>query len=184
MYDYTSTYDQYVLGNHLGTQTRMSSLIADAYGTLITPNGTYEDVLRIKIEYDDPLGFDYTQYAWFDTEDFIPLLQYEESTDPDQPPYVVITKNDNPTTSVRTPIEENMAIYYANDQFTINTSQPYSDINLHIYDAQMRLVHRRRIDQLSKGKNSVRLTMELSSGIYVVQLIGSETRTAVQFYKP
>ena len=84
-YSYYSYFEQYVFGSFLAENDRNGSVMADGYGTLITPNGTYSNVLRVKIQ-ETSFGFTNTQYAWYDVNNFTPIFVYEESDDPETPP--------------------------------------------------------------------------------------------------
>lgn len=90
-YDYFSRFDQIVFGIPLGTQERYGNFHADGYGTVITPKGTYQNVLRI-INTQVSNGITSVQYAWMDAENFIPILLYEESDDPETEPSVYFSE--------------------------------------------------------------------------------------------
>jgi hypothetical protein len=56
------------------------TLNPDAYGTLILPNGTYNNVLRVKITEVHP-WFNYTVYVWFDGVHNSSLLKIDNQPD-------------------------------------------------------------------------------------------------------
>lgn len=84
-YTYDSNFDQYLFGNFLSSQSRTGNVEADGYGSITTPNGTYENVLRLKVS-ETSFGFTTTQYAWFDVDNFVPVFLYEFSDDPELEP--------------------------------------------------------------------------------------------------
>lgn len=92
-YDYYSYFEQYFAGNFLAENDRNGSVTADAYGTIITPNGTYSNVLRLIIE-ETSFGETNTQYAWYDVNHFNPVLLYETSTDMETPNTLYYTTNE------------------------------------------------------------------------------------------
>lgn len=64
------------------------SIVADGYGTLILPNGTYENVLRVKItqsqtdkliKYQSENTTETVTYVWFDNEHASALLKIDET---------------------------------------------------------------------------------------------------------
>ena len=83
-YNYYSYFEQYFGGSLLATNDRNGSVTADAYGTIITPSGTYPNVLRLIIQ-ETSFGETNTQYAWYDVNNFTPVLLYETSTDNETP---------------------------------------------------------------------------------------------------
>lgn len=97
-YTYYSSFEQTVLGISLGTNNRIGMVVADGYGTLITPKGTYSDILRLVIT-ETSFGFTSTQYAWFDVNNLIPVFLYETSDDPDTPPSIYFSEPNSTSTS-------------------------------------------------------------------------------------
>ncbi len=63
-----------------------AEVVIDAYGTLITPAGTFEDVVRVYtyMDYGDEFGgtelFEYieTRYLWYDVRSGLPLFTYAD----------------------------------------------------------------------------------------------------------
>lgn len=86
-YPYTSAFDQYLFGNFIASGDRTGQFEVDGYGTIITPSGTYEDVLRVKIT-ETSFGLTSTQYAWMDAQNFVPIMVFESSEDPEETPSV------------------------------------------------------------------------------------------------
>lgn len=84
-YTYYSAFDQYIFGNFLISNDRNGIVTADAYGSITTPSGTYDNVLRVVIQ-ETSFGFTNTQYAWFDVNNFVPVFVYEISDDPETLP--------------------------------------------------------------------------------------------------
>ena len=79
-YDYDTQYDNYLWGNWTYTGNRTGMFEADAYGTVTTPFGTYENVMRLKLVTVE-FGITSTQYIWTLPDSFIPLLVYEFNDD-------------------------------------------------------------------------------------------------------
>ena len=97
-YPYFSAFEQYLFGSFLTSETREGNVNVDGYGTLITPAGTFTNVLRLQIV-ETSFGITNTQIAWMDVNNFIPLLLYEFSDDP----------------------YEGTSLYYSAPDITINT---------------------------------------------------------------
>ncbi|MEM9545702.1 MAG: hypothetical protein AAGA77_07000 [Bacteroidota bacterium] len=79
-YDFLTIFDNYLFGNYLSSGQRNATLTADSYGTIMTPFGTYENVLRVVIERDEFI-ITSTQYAWLHPESFLPVMVYETDSD-------------------------------------------------------------------------------------------------------
>lgn len=86
-YSYTSQFTSGIPGSITFEGEREGTVEVDGYGTLITPFGTYENVLRIVIiEKDNLSNVTDTQYAWIEADNFTPLMVYNTSTDGEEPP--------------------------------------------------------------------------------------------------
>lgn len=79
-YDFLTEYDTYLFGNFTSSGSRDATLTADGYGTVITPFGTYENVLRVKIVREE-FGIQSTQYGWLHPDSFLPVMVYETDDD-------------------------------------------------------------------------------------------------------
>lgn len=80
-FSYNDTYNdtwatQFVSGGYIFYRTGTTTVTADGYGTLITPNGTYLDVLRVHLEqnyqdsayisgYPNIITYNNNQYLWY-----------------------------------------------------------------------------------------------------------------------
>lgn len=104
-YTYYSFFDQTVIGIPIGTNERTGMVVADAYGTLITPKGTYENILRLVIT-ETSFGFTSTQYAWYDVNNFVPVFLYESSDDPELTPSLYFSDPKMNTTATTNIFEE------------------------------------------------------------------------------
>lgn len=82
-YDYSSSFTTTVLGSTTFPGSRNGTVTADGYGTITTPYGTYEDVLRIVISSTDSEGFSETQYSWLKPGTFVPIMVYTTNSDPE-----------------------------------------------------------------------------------------------------
>lgn len=86
-YGYTSAFTSGIPGSITFEGQRTGTVEVDGYGTIITPFGTYTNVLRIKIvEQDNLSNAVETQYAWLQADNFTPLMVYNTSTDPEEMP--------------------------------------------------------------------------------------------------
>ncbi|NRB51258.1 MAG: hypothetical protein HRU41_26540 [Saprospiraceae bacterium] len=86
-YSYTSQFTSGIPGSITFDGEREGTVEVDGFGTLITPFGTYENVLRMLIvEKDNLSNITDTQYAWIEADNFTPLMVYNTSTDGEEPP--------------------------------------------------------------------------------------------------
>ncbi len=86
-YSYTSQFTSGIPGSITFDGEREGTVEVDGFGTLITPFGTYENVLRmVIIEKDNLSNITDTQYAWIEADNFTPLMVYNTSTDGEEPP--------------------------------------------------------------------------------------------------
>ena len=84
--NYTDTFDGTVETTALFNRGGTAEVTADAYGTLITPSGTFTNVLRVHtyMDYGDEFNgaplIDYTEtrYLWYDVETGFPLMTYSD----------------------------------------------------------------------------------------------------------
>ena len=81
-YDFLTVYDNYLFGSYIGSGQRNATLTADGYGTVTTPFGTYENVLRVKIVRQE-FGILFTQHAWLHPQSFLPVMVYDTDEDPE-----------------------------------------------------------------------------------------------------
>lgn len=86
-YSYISQFTSGIPGSITFDGEREGTVEIDGFGTLITPFGTYENVLRMLIiEKDNLSNITDTQYAWIEADNFTPLMVYNTSTDGEDPP--------------------------------------------------------------------------------------------------
>ena len=83
--NFSDTFSGTVETSAVFSRDGMTNVVADAYGTLITPSGTFNNVLRIKTEMDytdifSSLEIDYTEtrYLWYDAETGFPLMTHQD----------------------------------------------------------------------------------------------------------
>lgn len=88
-YTYDMEYTSYFFGLS-SVESGNGEATFDGYGTIITPAGTFENVLRMKIErtVTATAGIMETQYAWILPGQFIPVMVYTIEDDPETIPSV------------------------------------------------------------------------------------------------
>ena len=176
-YDYFSQYNQFLFGNLLNTENRNGQFEVDAYGTLITPVGTYEDVLRVKIV-ETSFGIQSTQFAWLDAQNFVPLMVYEFSTDTYSPPTLYFS-TPNVVNSTSEPNEANSLIKLhvdpLNNQIQIHNSAPTSSLKggiLRFISPDGRILWSRALPDIITGTNSFEFSPNFSyCGIGIANLM-------------
>jgi hypothetical protein len=105
-YPFSSTADQELGGVAFGMVTRTGNVEFDGYGTIITPYGTFENVLRMKIvSSNSSFPFEETQFSWLMPGEFIPLAVYTTSTDVEEVEtiYFAQPQSGNPTATNQIP---------------------------------------------------------------------------------
>ena len=127
-YDYYSQFEQIIFGTSIGINERNGMVNVDAYGTVITPNGTYDNLLRIIIT-ETSFGSTNTQYAWLDVNNFVPVFLYETSDDPDTPPNLYFSEPKASTTSADNYYLESMLDWNAWYDQSENKVKVETDLN-------------------------------------------------------
>ena len=173
-YNYYSFFQQFVFGMDLGTQERNGSVEADGYGTIITPNGTYENVLRIIIT-ETSFGFTTTQYSWLDVNNFVPIFLYETSDDPDAIPSLYFSDPEIMSTSIDELDNESLEWNVWQNKTSNELVVEFSNIErsgtgmLSIFDLNGRLIESKPV-YLNEGryKEKIPLSKGLNTSILVV----------------
>lgn len=171
-YNYSSVFDQYFSGNFLNSGDRTGSVQADAYGTITTPDGTFNDVLRIIIT-ETSFGFTSTQYVWYDVNNFVPIFLYESSDDPDSPSSLYFS---NPTISS----DENILskkvewkAWFSQNENYIKIELPQlgknKTIQLQLFNIEGKLLATTQLNQFEVNQNQV--SLDLPSNISCETLI-------------
>ena len=187
-YTYYSSFRNYLFGNFLNEADRTGEVTADAYGTLMTPFGTYQDVLRIKIK-SISLGDTSTVYSWWDVDEFTPIVQYEESSDPGETPYVVFTKKIiSATKSHQKATSEMMTAFINNNQLFIKLENTKSlDLAvIHCFDIQGKLIFTEKWVHTDSHTSPIRLATgiaQLSSGQHFLHLQCEDFTATASFVK-
>lgn len=175
-YDYTSEFDQYLFGNLLNSEIRTGNVNIDGYGTLITPHGTFEDVLRIIIT-ETSFGITNTQYAWISPNSFIPLMVYETSDDPYEPTSVYYSELDFNSTSIENVKKElDWKVWFNSPENKIQVQLPElvdsKTIQLQVSDILGKEIITRTLQnsEVSETLLSVELEQQLPTQIFLITL--------------
>lgn len=185
-YNYHTAYDNYLFGSLIFSGQRDGSLTADGYGTIITPYGTYDNVLRLKIVTSE-FGFNNTQYVWYDEKSFLPILVYESSDDPEENPSLYYTDIDLALASkdmdkINTP---NIFFSYASNSIIFNSmelGQKFENIQLSSIDGnliQSGIYSNSYIDSVN---NKFKLNNSLRSGIYILSYVENDVARSIPIY--
>lgn len=172
-YTYNTTFTDTYQSNTDSTPTAVT-VTYDAYGTLILPFGTFQNVIRQKF-----VENGITNYKWINTNPFYYILEtyFESNT-------ISITKN----TTVLS-IEENLK----NDKFLL-TPNPFTDkftitaddtalsnFSVLVYDNLGRLIKKQEV----KGFNSqVPIEVDLAeamNGLYIAKIINDKNKTLATY---
>lgn len=152
------------------------TLTYDGYGTLILPNGTYNNVVRIKKVRTNNLGPTLTSYRWYKASDGEQLLMYEEKAGGT----LNVVYNANVVNSI-SDIQNNKLIHISNNvdinYITIKADNNISSVSLYTITGQ-------RLKQYNQiNANYFHLSKESSKGLYLVavEIDGHTTMQKVIF---
>lgn len=184
-------------GGAPGTRTGTTTGLADGYGTLITPSGTFTNVLRVKIvqSMTDNLGafgtvtYEQEVYNYYKPGIRLPLagVSTTVSTAAGQAPQTTMTSNwldassvgifENATSSIGVDVFPNPAT----DRVNIILSSQSSDLHLQLIDGSGRVVHTEQLRLQSMGINRHELSVQgLNPGIYLLRLTSENGEQGVQ----
>jgi len=194
---YTDTFElQFTSGGYDFIRTGTTSVTADAYGTLITPNGTYNNVLRVhKVQnFQDsaintaPFVNNYTseEYVWFKegiNMHIASTFKLETSFSPPNYSTVYLTGNVGFNTETETikfdRIYPNPAISNITVEVNFNNTKK---ANLKIYNSLGQEVISNKITHIIPGINKIELNIEnLPSGIYFAQILQGDVASTKRF---
>lgn len=161
------------------------SVNADGYGSLTTPAGTFNDVLRIRVErirIDSSffIGQKDTsvQYIWMQEGNATALLVYETTTNEDEEPSLNWTSPNN-ANGIFGPLaekEKEINIFpnpgSSNFQLELSDFSLHEDIQIQILDLQGKLLIEK---EMRNNGNIIPLSLsKLSPGIYLISLSDKE----------
>lgn len=177
-YEYHTEYDNYLFGSLLNSGQRDGTLSADAYGTIITPYGTYENALRVKIVTSE-FGYNATQYAWYDEDSFLPILVYETSDDPETPASLYFTDIDQ-VVATNEEIEDSPAnityLHQTNSIQIMTDAQDKKIENLVLVSMNGILIEKKEGPILNHGSGEYifPLRNKLPNGIYILNYMEND----------
>lgn len=180
-YDYFSAFTSYFFGTQTSA-TRSGTVEFDGYGTLITPNGTYNNVLRMVITSSVSTFPEEQeiQYAWMLPGQFIPVMVYTIDGDPESMPTVYYAKK-NVDTAVKTPrnidLGFRLAANPAHDQLQVLNAEGISeDVQWYLFNNfGQRIV-------ITNQANSFDLS-NLAAGQYYLTAVTREGQQILPFIK-
>ena len=118
-YDFFTAFDNYLFGDLISSSTRNATLTADGYGTITTPFGTYENVLRVIITREE-FGSQARQTSWLHPESFLPVMVYDTDEDPETADSYYFTDLEGILSSTEPEIlEEDLIVKSKNGQISI-----------------------------------------------------------------
>ncbi len=168
---------------------------ADAYGTLILPTGSFENVLRVKVAQDytddatllpSPIIYDFTLYYWFKEGVLGPLFQYFElnvgGAFPSETSSAAVNENlavgiDDVTAQSKVVISPNPAV----DNINIEFGNEIYNTQLIVYNQLGQVV----ISDFVTTTNKI-ATIDINSlvpGIYQVEALDGNNRFSAKFIK-
>ncbi len=165
----TTFVNQYGYNNNLANDTNHY----DTYGTLITPFGTYNNVIRTKTSHGNNVN-----YTWYHVNPFFELMSFYTSIDGDiiYNNYVSFFKN---LTFLDIPKNENkdLLVIYPNpatDYLVVNINDNQTNMLLTIYD----LLGNALLSNIHLDTNSNQVSLkDFSSGIYCIKITDRNQNT-------
>lgn len=181
-YEYSSAWTSYFFGIS-SEGYREGAVEVDGYGTIILPNGTYDNVLRVVITSTTTvsgLTVTETQTSWMLPGQFVPVMVFTTSDDPEEIPSVYYCKR-NAINATQLPLMVDYGIRVAGNPVTTNlnllgTEALPHDLQLRLLDAQGREVQR-------SWPQSVIATDLLAKGTYYLLATGESGRQVIPFVK-
>ncbi len=172
----------FVSGGYNFTRTGTSSYEVDGYGTVITPNGTYTDVLRVHHTevYTDTysqgtIDYDVDIYMWIKAGIHHPIASV-----------TTFTTSVSGTTSYGIYLYGNVGLEEANDLSFMVAPNPAQDVvNIHsdaaiqsvvLTDLSGKTIIAQEFAGATSGSISVN---DLQSGVYLVSIVGEDGRSSV-----
>lgn len=185
-YDYHTEYSNYLFGNLLSSGQRDGTLTADAYGTIMTPFGTFDNTLRVKLVTTE-FGFNTTQYAWYDVDNFIPILVYETSEDPEETPSLYYTEIKEVLATEETTDSDTPSIYYSYESNSIviqYSTQKIKIGGLQLFSIDGNLIQKDDAFNLnnSSGKIEFKLKNSTSNGIFILRYLENDIPRSAPIY--
>ena len=143
----------------------------DAYGTLITPFGTFNNVIRASRAQND----NYTDYIWYKTEPFAPILEVYPSFTGERnfifyEPSTLATEIFNHANNYIFPNPANNVLNVVTDNFSLINQIIITDLT------------GKKILQQSGNLNSINIE-SLASGIYIAQIVTNKDMFTQKFIK-
>ena len=176
-YTYSSTFELFSLGMSIGSGMRTSDTHVDGYGTIITPYGTYEDCLRVVIESLED-SFITTQYVWLIADTFMPVFQYQTSTDPKEDDYMEYTHIDLDPVGVDDLVANSVSFSASSEDGKIRLLNhgdfSTTSARVSLFDLNGRLLESSSWENIRKG-SSIEWETTVSNGLYVISV--SDERT-------
>ncbi|WP_309642291.1 T9SS type A sorting domain-containing protein [Flavobacterium sp.] len=141
------------------TEPNSTTRTYDAYGTLITPYGTYNNAIRQKIE--SPGGFIY--YNWFNANPFqvLAILGYNGQS---------LTVYGNEVLSTTKHDQNSFSIYPnpTQDDFTIDTGNTTNtEVFVNVYNVLGKVIH--SYERHNAAYNKISL-LDCSPGLYIIEI--------------
>jgi hypothetical protein len=187
---YSDSYHSAVSGPGIsGTLDGNVTITADGYGTLITPAGTFTNVLRIHAEINETYDYGFTtivqifdQYNYFKANLHFPLAEVITGTSGGNPfnsaswASASVGINEVNAELYKLSVYPNPVIENAEITYTVNKS---SEVNIEIMDVTGRIVQTLNPGYMMPGLHAVPVESDrISNGIYFVALtINGETAT-------
>lgn len=172
--------------------TTRDSIVYDAYGTLTTPFGSYDNAVRWKIyttetELTTSISLGQTlsnittnsvSYEWYSSNELAPLIQYELPGIGEEQGIMTFYINIDEVSSNKNVTREKIALKIAPNpatdqvQMQFSLDQSVDQLDAYLYDMSGRLVKRERWNALGAGVQTQNLNIPAGtqSGTYVLQL--------------
>ncbi len=170
----------YITGTKIGMGTRNYSAKATGYGNVETPNGLYENVLKIEVDYVNQ-GYPIDQILFFHPTSMIPLVSVDIYGDGDFG-YTYIDIKSLPTSSEDLYFHENIKAYYTNGEIHLKHNK-----NLTIKDITL-TNGKSAVIPFSSSQNEqltiLKLNNNIAPGIYYVSAILKNKRYSAKIFIP
>lgn len=170
---YFGAFETTVFGNITTMDERSGTVDIDAYGTIITPYGTFENVLRMVIQ-DQTSFLESTQYAWVQPGSFIPIMVYEFDSDGGASIYYAKKIEDDNPTAIQDYLlkDTRLNVFEASSQhlnFLFQTQEAIETVHFQLSNTNGQLISQLNDQQMPNQNQTFELKLpNVSPGVYVL----------------
>jgi len=176
-----SMFETYLFGNKTNMGVRKRTASVDAYGTVTTPYGTFEDVLKVSIKF-DPSPNEVDQVIFLAPSSFMPLVTYDIANfDGLNPGYFFLDLTQLSTHTKNIETEDFKAIVAQNSIILKDKEKRFYDA-VEVFDMEGKPI------AVSTTQNHTQTTItpktELPTGMYIIRIAMDGRAVSLKIFIP